>query len=403
MPNDFDVAKPLNSNEKLEITQIKNESIEWLRRKYKNLINDEKMSIINFYKKFDAIRGLEYIVDFRLRAFPDIKRLQLIKPLNKIELISGVPYVTENVRIVLILVIRSEEEIESASEFLSQYTTVCLKKSNHQTVLILILINQLNTDRDQYITIKALASQLQNKYKNSGSKIAWIPVNSAKDKKVPTDLALFDLLSRKLSISFSDSLILNCRANMIISSDFLNRVRLNTIQNNQVFFPIPFVEYRLRSQVKPLKNFDVRKDNGYFDSTNYNHGSFYLSDYLKARKLTQDLLPIVKNERFLERSIYYDSEMDLFHLFIKYNSVMKTNEKPKTIFIMRAIEPELKLKHESFTYDCFYYESNKFAIENCHKRNLIGLGSKRQLAALIIDDNRKDGQEIVDDENPNVF
>jgi hypothetical protein len=34
---------------------------------------------------------------------------------------------------------------------------------------------------------------------------------------------------------------------------------------------------------------------------------------------------------------------------------------------------------------------------------LIGLGSKRQLAALIIDDNRKDGQEIVDDENPNVF
>jgi len=70
---------------------------------------------------------------------------------------------------------------------------------------------------------------------------------------------------------------------------------------------------------------------------------------------------------------------------------------------MRAIEPELKLKHESFAYDCFYYESNRFAEQNCLKRNLIGLGSKRQLAALIIDDGRKDGQEVVDEENSNVF
>ncbi len=100
---------------------------------------------------------------------------------------------------------------------------------------------------------------------------------------------------------------------------------------------------------------------------------------------------IVKNIE----SIPSDHIMALHQFTDHQNSIF-----PDSIIIMTAV-----LKHESFSYDCFYYESDKFAIENCQKRNwhLIGLGSKRQFAALIIDDNRKDSQEIVDDENPNVF
>ena len=101
MPNDFDVILPVTDIETTELSRIKSECIEWLQSQYKDLISEEKtLRIINLYKKFDASRGLEYILDIRSEAFPDIKRLQVMKPFNKVELVPGVPYVTENVRIV---------------------------------------------------------------------------------------------------------------------------------------------------------------------------------------------------------------------------------------------------------------------------------------------------------------
>ena len=401
MPNDFDVSLPLNAIEAIELSQIKYECFEWLRKKYEKISSEENFKILNIYRRFDAIRGLEYIIDFRLRSFAELKRLQVIKPFNRIEMIPGVPYVTENVKIILILTIRSPEEVESASSFLSQYTNLCLKKSSHRTVLILVLIYKPNYKSDEYIKIKSEATQLQTKYKNSGAKIAWIPIISAKNEKVPTEVAYFDMITKKLSPTFSDALLLQCRPNQILSLDYLNRVRLNTIQSNQVFFPIPFVEYRLRSQVKTYKTFDVRKDSGYFETTNYNHFSFYLSDYLKVRKNTQQILAIVRNEQFLKRDTYYGSDIDIYHLFLEYNKYCDKNANlSKKLFIMRAIEPELRLKYESFAnIDCQQIEGNRYAVHNCQQRTVFGLGTRPQLAALVINNDKKDKQELTDDQS----
>ncbi|XP_054164418.1 chondroitin sulfate synthase 2-like [Oppia nitens] len=406
MPNDFDISLPLNAIESLEMSQIKLHCIEWIENKYNILMNEDNYQIINIYKKFDAIRGTEYLVDFSLTAFPNIKRLQIIKPFNKIELISDVPYVTESVRIVLILVVKSREEIDLTLDFLNQYSNTCLKKSSHRTVLIIVLMYRNDYTIDDYLQIKGEAQQLQYKYNNFGAKIVSIPIRSAKVDRVATEIAYLDLIVKKLTQTFMEALVVHCRPNMILSLDYLNRIRLNTIQSNQVFFPIPFVEYRLRSQVKPLKNFDVRKDKGFFETTNYNHFSFYLSDYIKARKLSQRLLPIVRNEQFLKRDIYYSSDIDVFNLFVNYNKQFdkNTNDFINSLFIMRAIEPELRLKHKSYTHDCLYYESNTNAIENCVNRSVIGLGTKSQLAALVIDDNKKEAQEVNDnDDNINIF
>lgn len=392
MPNDFDVILPVSDIEAKELSQIKAEGIQWLQSQYKDLILDD-IRIVDLYKKFDAFRGLEYILDFRLNAFPEIKRLQVIKPFNKVELVSGVPYVTENVRIVLILPVRSGAQTDHTSSFLSQYSTVCLSKTGHRTVLILVFIHKAKPEDDPYLKIKSEATQMQSKYKNSGARIAWIQITSAKENRVPSELAYMDLIAKRLSQTFSDALLLHCRPNMILSVDYLNRVRLNTIQSHQVFFPIPFVEYRIK-RPNPSKVLIVRKDSGYFESTNYDFNSFYLSDYLKARKAIQRTVPIVRNEYFLKRDIYYGSGVDFHHLFVQYNQIWLKNKGNTKLFIMRSIEPELKVKATALDYNCLAFESNIFTIENCRKRNVFGLGTRPQLAALVMNESRESETRI---------
>ena len=68
---------------------------------------------------------------------------------------------------------------------------------------------------------------------------------------------------------------------------------------------------------------------------------------------------------------------------------------------MRAIEPELKVKATAFDFDCLSFESNRYAIENCDKRNVFGLGTRPQLAALVMDQS-KDHQSKIEN-NSNAF
>ena len=57
---------------------------------------------------------------------------------------------------------------------------------------------------------------------------------------IPSDLELMDLVTQKLD---NKTIILLGSPDMEIKSDYFNRVRMNTIQNRQVFCPIPFTEY----------------------------------------------------------------------------------------------------------------------------------------------------------------
>ena len=60
----------------------------------------------------------------------------------------------------------------------------------------------------------------------------------------------------------------------------------------QVFFPIGFMEYKpnLVYKEKPYpKTVEVKKDLGRFDNKNFDHASFYLSDYAAARAKIQVL------------------------------------------------------------------------------------------------------------------
>ena len=75
-----------------------------------------------------------------------------------------------------------------------------------------------------------------------------------------------------------DSLVLILDVHTNITGDFLNRVRMNTIPNFQIFSAIPFRQYN--PKVSQSQGFEINKNNGHFDKEEYRYISFYSKDYV---------------------------------------------------------------------------------------------------------------------------
>lgn len=257
-----------------------------------------------------------------------------------------------------------------------------MKHAEAQNFLIIFLIQPPNNSNlNLYSNIESLILSAQTKQKSPNFKIILQTVESGQKSKIPNEIGLIDLMSKKYSTILSNSIIMNCKSNCLLSLDFLKRVRMNTIKGHQVFFPIPFVEYQLRpkdgQRLSNNYDFDINKLNGRFDINDYRFYSFHFDDYWKARAMIVNQLPIADNVKDLKRDVWYDSRLDLMQLFLNYNC---QNQQSK-LNIFRAIEPELKLKH--FKMDCHQQESNVISIQNCNQSNLYSIGSTFQLSRII--------------------
>jgi len=433
MPNDIQVVRPLSQSELAEVAALEKTCKHWLQL-HKPSFAESRVSLESAYRKFDAIRGLEYIVDLRSHSSMEPSqrgvRLQVVKPLNPVELMTEVPYVTETMRLTLVLPVRGEMEVPLAIKFLNNYASVCLKKANHQTMLIIALIYtrhfnvtdsieaMFEYEKQEFDRLKKVSLFIQSKFSANSVKIVFMDlsppdpsgweVSPSRLSRYPSELVYLDIIARSLTASSEEPfLLLHCRTNMLFSMDFLTRVRLNTIVARQVFLPIPFVEYRLRTTisnslfqralhqsqwsdkssfsasidelVRKAKElyFDVRKENGFFDETNFEFASFYLSDYIRARQMSESLIPIVRNHHSIVKyqHLYYNAKIDLKHLF----------DATGTLVHMRAVDPELRLFHSSILDSCEHFESNVYSFESCSHRQLYGLGPKQKLASIVIE------------------
>lgn len=402
MPNEIQVSRRLNRFELAEVASVKLHCAQWTRM-------DSQLVISNLYRKFDAVRGLEYIVD--VRSGDSFRRFRLLKPLNQVELITDIPAVSENMRISMILPVRGHREVPLAIKFLQNYANICVKNPNHQTMLIIALIHtrplanqtlEVNED-EEFARVKKVSLFIQSKLNSNSVKIIFLDIRPPEPSedlpyRFPSELVYLDVIARSLRASSTTEplLLLHCRSNSLLSTDFLSRVRVNTLSGKQVFLPMPFVEYRLRTTIsnsgfqqllqqsdflRKLKSeaFDVRKENGYFDESNFEVVSFYLHDYLAARKCVEVDIPIVRNQHSLVRfqRVYYNSSWNLHHLFATFHN------RSSKLILMRAVEPELLLTHESALDECHYFESNHHSLHSCRHRQIFGLTSKQKLASLV--------------------
>lgn len=153
----------------------------------------------------------------------------MCKPLSKVEFVP-VPYVTENKRVTIFLVIQ-EHEVKEAKTFLNSFLGIMNDKKD-QNFLMLVLFYQNNSISqgkfDVFLEVKNFVKKTSAMFKDE-AKVAWVSirlpsvsyVTSVETKSL--NFVAVDLALKKVGV---DNLILILNSFCDINKDFLNRVRI---------------------------------------------------------------------------------------------------------------------------------------------------------------------------------
>lgn len=257
-------------------------------------------SLQSAYRKFDPVRGMDYRIHLNFRdtnGIATLKSFEVVKPISLIQIIPS-PYVTESTRISMV-VPTFVHRIEETISFITRYEEICMQSKDSTTLMLVLLYNSNASNKgesDVFYSLKNFAIATSKRIKNDDSRIAWVSIrlpieydyqyhesdemlSSMYANQEILSLAATDLALRKIGL---DSLVLLFSNVVNFKNDFLNRVRMNTIQGFQVYSPIGFMQYpcKYTALCNVCENCDVSQSGGYFDRHNYDIISFYSRDYV---------------------------------------------------------------------------------------------------------------------------
>ncbi|NWU92574.1 CHPF2 glucuronyltransferase, partial [Upupa epops] len=352
---------------KADIGEIIESALDELNSRYQPLLRFSKRQLLNGYRRFDPTRGMEYTLDLLLEAVTQkghshvlAKRVSLVRPLSKVEIIP-MPYVTEATRVQLVLPL-TVQDLDYVANFLDVFAMNTLDTHDNALLTLLLVYHPYDAQRvsqvDVFAGVKAMVGELEKRY--ADVKIPWISVKT----EVPSQVKLMDIVSKKHPV---DTLFFLASVWTEVNVEFLNRCRMNTISNWQVFFPVHFQEFNpalvFRSEQSAASpGSDVLRD-GRFDRHSFSEACFYNSDYMAARtKLAADML---ERDEALEN-------MEVFDVFLHYSG----------LHLFRAVEPGLVQKYALRSCNPRLSEE---LYHRCVLSNLEGLASRSHLAMALFE------------------
>lgn len=302
MGDDGTNVKPLSKIDAADIRKILDAILADVGKKYPYFIYRNMQSA---YRRFDHVRGMEYHVHLTFEDSSNLnalvkKSFEVVKPISLIQIIPS-PYVTESTRISMIVPVFTYR-IDDAIEFIARYEEICMQNKDSTTLMFVLLYNSDASNKgesDAFYRLKNVAIATSKKIKNDDSRIAWVSIrlpveydysyresdemlSSLYANQEILSLAVTDLALRKIGL---ESLVLHFSNVAHFKNDFLNRVRMNTIQGFQIFSPIGFMSFPCKhtSLCNVCENCDVSQSTGYFDRRNYDVISFYTRDYVEGK------------------------------------------------------------------------------------------------------------------------
>ncbi|XP_030402436.1 chondroitin sulfate glucuronyltransferase isoform X2 [Gopherus evgoodei] len=352
---------------KADVSDIIEAALQQLNSRYQPQLRFYKQQLLNGYRRFDPTRGMEYMLDLLLEAVTQkghshvlAKRVSLVRPLSKVEIIP-MPYVTEATRVQLVLPL-TVQELDFVSNFLDMFAMNTLDTHDNALLTLLFIYQPYDAQRvsqlDVFAGVKAMVGELEKRY--AEVKIPWISVKT----EVPSQVKLMDIVSKKHPV---DTLFFLASVWTEVNTEFLNRCRMNTISNWQVFFPMHFQEFNPvlmyhGEQAASSSSTDFLRD-GHFDRHAFAEACFYNSDYMAARtKLAADILD---RDEVLE-------SMEVFDVFLRYSG----------LHLFRAVEPGLVQKY--VLRSCNPRLSEEL-YHRCVLSNLEGLSSRSHLAMALFE------------------
>ncbi|XP_029532066.1 chondroitin sulfate synthase 2-like [Oncorhynchus nerka] len=356
----------LRGIDRLDVADVIEIAMGELNKKYKPVLHLKKQQLINGYRRFDPTRGMEYTLDLQLEVVNQkghsssiTKRVHLVRPLSRIEIIP-MPYVTEATRVHIILPLNVQDR-DYVNHFLEVLAANSFETSENAILTFLFIYDPFEAQQvnqnDIFASVKTQINAYERKYPTV--KIPWISVKT----ETPSQIKFMDIISKKHPV---DTLFFITNVNTNVNSEFLNRCRMNSINNWQVFFPIHFQDYNpdiaFHNQ-EPPPAVDLVKDAGHFDRSSFEEACFYNTDYMATR--TRMASDMQENEEILET-------LDIYDMFVRYS----------TLHVFRAVEPAL---HQKYHYQACNPRLSEDIYHRCVQSNLDGLGARSQLAMLLFE------------------
>uniref|UniRef100_A0A8D8M5D0 Hexosyltransferase n=1 Tax=Cacopsylla melanoneura TaxID=428564 RepID=A0A8D8M5D0_9HEMI len=391
--DDFTTVSNHTDGEMKDIQHVLNTSIKYINNKYSGMLKFEQF--ISGYMKIDLSRGMDYILHLEFRNLKNElvqKRIQVCKPLGKIDILK-VPYVTENTRINIILPVQLQD-VDSALHYLQQYKKICMDKKEKSFLMLVLLYEPhlpgKDSKHDIYKKLKDKALSLSKDFKRDNHKITWLSIKLPKNSNLYThvhdhllNFAILDLALKKFS---GDSLIFFTNPYTELYNDFLNRIRMNTIQGYQVFSPIPFSEYSPNITQHKSASIDINKNIGHFNVYNHDHISFYVKDYLTTRNnIVQNISRVHKDKDILNLtqhiSLYDSKHFDI----LSENIVYMFRVYAQNLHLLKGTEPNLRVYYNHVPCHKQGYDTiSKKLYERCVFLRNYNLGSRSQLSKSVL-------------------
>ncbi|CAL4137218.1 unnamed protein product, partial [Meganyctiphanes norvegica] len=380
-PNDFQNTKNLIGADLLDIMSVVNASIEYVQSKNPGSLEYRGMDY--GHRRIDPTRGVDYIISLSFRDKTSglivSKKTEASRPVAEPEMIP-MPYVTENNRITLVLPV-NQDNLLQAVDFVNRYESECMVKGEHTFLLLALLYApgaaSSGDGSDVFKPIRDLALKLTREHHDAGSKVGWVTIHTS--GKIPSDFAVIDLVVKKVT---PDTLMLFTHHSAFFNNDYLNRVRMNTVSNWQVFSPVPFAFYHpgVIEDVGAYDKKDVNRNVGHFARYNFHHISFYVSDYLTVRKTIVETIPLIRSDKDLKHDHPEEYEFGLYGLFLRASD----------LHVLRAAEPTLKLAYQPIDCEGQSEQQSQF----CSLQLADSFGLRTQISKLVIDYTEEEHGEI---------
>ncbi|CAG7817095.1 unnamed protein product, partial [Allacma fusca] len=233
---------------------------------------------------------MEYILDFS-DSNDKLVRIQGLRPLCQMELVP-MPFVTENQRVTIVVPITTQR-IEQVQRFLDGFFNFSTDQKLNTVLIFIIVTTSQRTSGEHFLDdrdVKAI-QKMVSYYNGKIPKTVLDRVKAGymlvpRKKSLPISLlnGVEAVINRIMGTS---ALILVADVNVSLKDEFINRVRMNTIFNAQVFSPIPFVEHNPSVYLGKNSNdgeIEVSRYSGYFDPNEFRFFSFYAADFVAARR-----------------------------------------------------------------------------------------------------------------------
>ncbi|TRY99083.1 hypothetical protein DNTS_024076 [Danionella cerebrum] len=356
----------LNGVDREDVDDVIKVAAEQLNRNYNPFVELKDPHLVNGYRRLDHSRGMEYTLELQFQATTEsgnhkliTRRVHLLRALSQVEIIP-MPYVTEGTRVHILLPLTSSES-HLALRFLEHCSSSLFEIGENIVLNFLFTYEPAEAQRvsmkDVFKEVKDKVTALESRFPSL--KVSWISIKTEN----PSILRILDIVSRKHPV---ETLFLLTTPDTILNSEFLNRCRMNAINNWQVFFPIHFQEFEpmvAYPDQTPPPSADLVREAGHFDRYTFSEACFYNSDYISSRtRMPEDAQ---ENEEMLE-------SLDLYDMFVQYSGM----------HVFRAVEPALHQVYRNRTCDPRMSED---MFHRCLQGIRASLGLRSQLAMLIFE------------------